>query len=200
VPTRTPTLEQEIQERGLAWNDLGGGYAELTGGLFRVFVVELAVVADHEDDDRVRWFGAGRARSLEARRFWAEQVGTKEARMTVQELEDYDAVIQRFLDQLPPEMRIAGLTVGLTPEEVVQVVHALGPEQVVHALKPEQVVHALGPEQVVHALKPEQVVHALGPEQLLPAMPEEMLRALSPDFIEKLPEPTRSAVLKRLRR
>jgi hypothetical protein len=122
-----------------------------------VIVAELVVVADQEDDDMVCSFSRGRARTAEARRFWAEQVGTKEATMAVQELEDYDQVVQRFLELLPPEKRMAGLA-------------------------------------------PEQVVHALGPEQLLPAMPDEVLRALSDEFIEKLPEPTRSAIRKRLGR
>jgi hypothetical protein len=175
VPARTPTLEQEIKERGLVWNDLGGGYAELTGGLFRLLVAEIDVVADEEDDDMVRLFGHERGHTLEARRFWAEQVGTKEAMMAVQDLEDYDEVVRRFLELLPPEKRMEGLA-------------------------PEQVVRAFAPEEVVRAFAPEEVVRALGPDQLLRAMPDEMLRALSDDFIEKLPEPTRTAVHKRLGR
>lgn len=166
VPARTPTLEQEVKARNLTWHDLGGGYAELTGGLFRLFVAEIDVVADREDDDLLRLFGHEKEHSIEARRFWAEQVGTREARMAVQELEDYDEVMQRFLESLPPEERLKGLA----------------------------------PEQVVRALGTEQVVRAIGTDQLLPLMPDEVLRALSDDFIEKLPEPTRSAVKKRLGR
>ena len=56
VPARTPTLEREIKQRGLTWNDLGGGYAELRGGLFRLFIAEIDVVADREDDDMSRLF------------------------------------------------------------------------------------------------------------------------------------------------
>jgi hypothetical protein len=193
VPARTPTLEREIKERGLVWHDLGGGYGELAGGLFRLLVAEIDVVADAEDDDMVRLFGYARGHTLEARRFWAEQVGTKEAMMAVQDLEDYDEVVRRFLELLPPEKRME----GLAPEQRVA---GLTPEQVVRAFAPEQVVRALAPEQVVRALAPEQVVRALAPDQLLRAMPDEMLRALSDDFIEKLPEPTRTAVRKRLGR
>jgi hypothetical protein len=58
----------------------------------------------------------------------------------------------------------------------------------------------LTPEPEVRAFAPEQVVRVLGWKQLLPAMPNEVLRALRPDFIEQLPEPTRTAVLKRLGR
>lgn len=58
----------------------------------------------------------------------------------------------------------------------------------------------LAPEQRVAGLAPEQVVRAVGLDQLLPAMPDEVLRALNADFIERLPEPARSAVRKRLGR
>jgi hypothetical protein len=124
------------------------------------------VVAEQEDDDLLRLFGHERERTRAAKRFWAEQVGTKEAMMAVQELEDYDEVVRRFLELLPPEKRMEGLA----------------------------------PEQRVAGLAPEQVVRALGTDELLPAMPDEVLRALSDEFIEKLPEPTRSAVRKRLGR
>lgn len=156
VPARTPTLEHEVRQRGLTWVDLGGGYAELTGGLFRLFVAEIDVVADAEDDEMVGLFGHDRGHTLEARQFWAELVGTKEAMMAVQELEEYEEVVQRFLELLPPEKRVAGLA-------------------------------------------PEQIVRAVGPDQLLPAMPDDVLRALS-EVIDKLPEPARSAVRKRLGR
>jgi hypothetical protein len=164
VPARTPTLELEIAARGLVWSDLGGGYAELTGGLFRLFVAEIDVVAEREDDDMLRLFGHEHEHTLEARRFWAEQVGTKEAMMAVQELEDYDEVVRRFLELVPPEKRVEGLA----------------------------------PEQVMRAFAPEQRVAGLGAEQLALVLPDEMLRALSPEYIEHLPEPTRSSIKKRL--
>jgi hypothetical protein len=46
----------------------------------------------------------------EARRFWAELVGTKEAKMTMQELEGYEEVERRILAEIPPKRRLAGLT------------------------------------------------------------------------------------------
>jgi hypothetical protein len=147
-------------------------------------VAEIDVVADEEDDDLLRLFGHEQDHTLEARQFWAEQVGTKEAKMAMQDLEDYYKLARKVFDQFPPEERLEGLT----------------PEQRVAGLAPEQRVAGLAPEQRVAGLAPEQVVRALGPDQLLPAMPEEMLSALSDDFIEKLPEPTRSAVRKRLGR
>jgi hypothetical protein len=122
VPARTPTLEREVAERGLAWTDLGGGYTELRGGVFRLLVVEMEAVARLWDDDLLRLFTKEEAHTQEARRFWAEQVGAKEAMMAEHELEDYDEVLRRFLKQVPPEMRTEGLdpeqrAAGLTPEQ-----------------------------------------------------------------------------------
>ena len=168
-------IEHETRERGLGWNDLGGGYTELTGGLFRLLLVEIDVVADEEQDDLLRLFSHDREHTLEAMRFWADQVGTKEARMATHDLEDYDEVFKRFAALLSPEQRLAGLTT-------------------------EERMAGLAPEQVVRALGAEQVVRALGPDQLLPAMPDEVLRALSDEFIAKLAEPTRSVIGKRLGR
>ena len=111
---------------GLIWDDLEGGYWELRGGLFRLYVVELDRVAEHEDDDRLRLFGHAKERTLEARRFWAEQVGTKEAMMALHDLEGYDEVVQRFLELIPPEQRLA----GLAPEQAVLAL----PEEVLRAL------------------------------------------------------------------
>src|SRR6266545_3749102 len=63
------------------------GYWQVTGGLFVLYVVELDVVAEHEDDDLLRLFGYHKERTVEARRFWAEQMGSEEAKMAVHELE-----------------------------------------------------------------------------------------------------------------
>ena len=95
--------------------------------------------------------------------------------MAVQDLEGYDEVVQRFLELLPPEKRLEGL-------------------------RPADVMRSYAPEQRLEGLRPEQIVRTIGPEQVLPAMPDEILRALDPAFIEKLPEPTRSAIRKRLGR
>ena len=56
--------------------------------------------------------------------------------MAVNELEGYDEVMQKMLDTLSPEQRVAGLS----------------PEQVLSAFAPEQVLSAFAPEQVLLAL------------------------------------------------
>ena len=92
--------------------------------------------------------------------------------MTAQELEEYQEIAQHFLDLMSPENRL----IGLAPEQV------------------ERALGVLAPEQRIGGLAPEQRVAGLAPEQLVAVMPEEVLRALSDEFIDQLPEPTRSTV------
>ena len=156
-------------------------------------MAEIDVVAEEEDDDVLRLFSHQREHTLEARRFWAEQVGTKEAMMTAQELEEYQEIAQHFLDLMSPENRL----IGLAPEQMERALGILAPEQRVAGLAPEQMERAFGslsPEQRVAGLAPEQRVAGLGPEQLVAVIPEEVLQVLSDELIEQLPEPTRSAV------
>lgn len=56
--------------------------------------------------------------------FWAEQVGSEEAKMAIEEMEGYDEVMQKLLEMLPPAQRLAGLLpeqrlAGLTTEEAL---------------------------------------------------------------------------------
>jgi hypothetical protein len=90
---------------------------------------------------------------VEARRFWAEQVGTKEAEMSVQELEGYDEVMLKMLEDIPPELRLAGLA-------------------------PEQRLAGLAPEQRLAGLTPEQAILAL-PDEVLRGLPQDYLATLS---------------------
>ena len=151
VPWRTPTLDGEITHRGLRSNDLGGGCAELLGESFRLFLVELAVTAKDEDDDVLRFFVNEPMRTVEARRFWAEHRPGKEARMTEQEMEEYDEVIRRYVNDLTLEQRLQGLA-------------------------------------------PEQIRSGAGLDKVILALPDEALRAFGDDYVDQLPEPTRSAV------
>lgn len=140
VPNRTPSLDADIAEMSLDWIDLGGGYWQVSGGLFQLYVAELDTIAASDDDDVLRLFSHDRTRTTEGRRFWAGLVGTKEAMMQAHDLEGYDEVVQRFLEQLSPEQRLAGLA----------------PEQVVGAFTPEQMLLAL-PDSVLRGFSDEYV-------------------------------------------
>lgn len=182
VPCRTPSLEAEAGAMGLRWTDLGAGYWELGGGLFPLYLAEIDVIALHEDDGLLRSFGHDRVFTPEARRFWAEQLGTKESKMSVQDLEGYDEVLtqaeQAFLDEIPPERRLA----GLTPEQRQAILDDIPPEQRLAGLAPEQRLAGLAPEQVVLSL------------------PDDVLRALSEDYLTALPTEIREAVRQRIGR
>lgn len=115
VPSRTPALDGDVTAMGLEWKDLRGGYWRLTGGLFAVYVVEVDVVAEQENDDLLRLFSHAQEQTPEARRFWAMQVGFEEARMSMHELEGYDEVMRKLLATLSPQQRLA----GLAPDEVL---------------------------------------------------------------------------------
>jgi hypothetical protein len=122
VPARTPSLLVDVEEQGLAWVDLGGGYWSVTGGLFALYIVELDVVGPAEGDDLLYSLGHGQVVTPEVRRFWAELLGSKEAGMSIQDMEGYDELMTKLLDSLPPEQRLAGLApkdrlAGVAPEE-----------------------------------------------------------------------------------
>jgi hypothetical protein len=88
------------------------------GGKFVLHVVEIDVVGPAEGDDLLYSLGHGQVVTTEARRFWMELLGSKEAGMSIQDMEGYDELMKRMLDavpperilsQYPPEQRLAGL-------------------------------------------------------------------------------------------
>ena len=118
IAARLPSLDADVATMGLTWEDLGGGYLRVDDGLFPLYVVELDVAGPAEDDDLLHSFGRGIFRSPEARWFWIELVGSKEAAMNMQDMEGYKELMDRMLDTLPaeqvlshyaPEQRLAGL-------------------------------------------------------------------------------------------
>jgi hypothetical protein len=108
VPGRTPTLNTDVMKMGLAWVDLGRGYWELTGGLFRLHVVEIDVVADDPEEDLLALYSHHEVRTPRATRFWGELTGA-EANMDARLLEGYEEEIKAIMNAMPPELRLAGL-------------------------------------------------------------------------------------------
>ena len=70
--------------------------------------------------------------------------------MTAEELEECEQIAQRFLDLMPIEKRL----IGLTPEQVARAIGGLTPEQLVAGLTPEQRV-AVMPEEVLRLFSDE---------------------------------------------
>jgi hypothetical protein len=173
VPGRTPTLDADVASMGLCWEDRGSGYWRASGGMFTLYVVEIDVVGPAEGDDLLYSLGHGKPTTAVARWFWAELVGSKEAAMSMQEMEGYDELMQKLLDSLPPEQRLA----GLPPEQVLA---QYAPEQRLAGLPPEQRLAGLPPEQRLAGLDRDHQALAL-PLEVLRLLPEEYLRSLSPD-------------------
>jgi hypothetical protein len=146
VAARSPGLDADVEAMGLTWEDLGSGYLRVHDGLFTLYVVELDVAGPAEGDDLLHSFGHGTLRSPEARWFWMELVGSKEAAMTMQDMEGYKELMDKMLDTLPaeqvlshyaPEQRLAGLDRDhqalALPIEVVRLL----PEAYLRSLSPE---------------------------------------------------------------
>ncbi|HEX2689773.1 MAG TPA: hypothetical protein VHN14_24310 [Kofleriaceae bacterium] len=150
VAARAPGLDADVEAMGLTWEDLGSGYLKVPGGLFTLYVVELDVAGPAEGDDLLHSFGHGTLRSPEARWFWMELVGSKEAEMNMQDMEGYKELMDKMLDTLPaeqvlshyaPEQRLA----GLSPEQrLVIAIQALPVEML--RLLPEAYLRSLSPE------------------------------------------------------
>ena len=167
VPHRTPSLDADVKAMGLKWTDLGDGYHRVRGGLFALYVIELDIVGAAEHDDLVYALGTGKIRGTAARRFFAELIGSKEAGMSVQEMEGFDEVTRELMEivsLLPPDMRLAGLD----------------PEQVLNHFDPQQRLAGLEPQQRLAGLDHDHQALAL-PLDVLRLLPDQYFRTLSPE-------------------
>jgi hypothetical protein len=191
VAARTPALEADTKALGLVWEDLGGGYWKLVGGPFALYVAEIDVVAEAEDDDLLRLFGHAEPHTVEARRWLYEQVGAKEMAMEIRDLEGYDEIIKKLIASLPPEQVLA----AFKPEQRLA---GLPPEQRLAGLLPEQRLAGLPPEQRLAGLSPEQRLAGLPPDQAVLALPDEMLLALSEEYLSTLSAATRAVIRGRI--
>jgi hypothetical protein len=183
VAARIPSLDADVKAMGLTWEDLGGGYLKVHGGLFALYVVELDVVGPAEGDDLLHSFGHGRVRSLEARWFWLELLGSDGAAMDIQDMEGYEELMEKLLDALPAE----------------QVLSHYAPEQRLAGLPPEQRLAGLPPEQRLAGLPPEQRLAGLDRDHQALALPVEVLRLLPEAYLRSLSSEVESEIRRRLR-
>lgn len=109
VPHRTPTLNDAIQDANLTWENLGEGYFRVHGGQFVLYVVELDVAGRGESDGIIYGLATGKATTLEADRFFAELIGTKEAQMAIENMEGYEEIRREIIGRFRPEDRLIGL-------------------------------------------------------------------------------------------
>jgi hypothetical protein len=155
VPGITPTLRRDVEDMGLRWADLGDGYRQLAGTVYTIYVLALEQVARAEGDDLLQCLGSGEVATRAARWFWVELMGSKEAEMSIQDMEGYDELVQKLLTTLPVEQRLAGI-----PAE--QRLAGIPAEQRLAGLDREHEVLAL-PVHLLRALS-EEYVATLPPE------------------------------------
>ncbi len=123
VAARTPSLYADALALGLRWRDLGDGYARIEGAAFALYVVEIDVAADAEDDDLLRLLGHGGPRTSEGQRWLAEQIGSEKAGVPMEQMEAFEELVAKIVAKLPPEEGLGGFcrprsaSRGLTPEE-----------------------------------------------------------------------------------
>ena len=182
VAGRSPSLDADVAAMGLTWEDLGGGYLRVRDGLFTLFVVELDVAGPAEGDDLLHSFGHGTLHSAEARWFWMELVGSKEAAMNMQDMEGYKELMDQMLDTLPAE----------------QVLSHYAPEQVLSHYAPEQVLSHYAPEQVLSHYAPEQRLAGLDRDHQALALPAEVLRLLPEEYLRSLSPEVEAEIRRRL--
>ncbi|WP_438020611.1 hypothetical protein WMF18_16705 [Sorangium sp. So ce315] len=114
VASVTRTLLRELAEMDWTLVRLGGGYGRIDGAVYATYLVVTDEVAEAEQDDFLRIFSHRPVLSAEARRWLQQWVRPEEGAMQdVKELEGYDEMLQKLLDSLPAERRLA----GLAPEE-----------------------------------------------------------------------------------
>jgi hypothetical protein len=170
VPARTSALDADAAAQGLSWVDLSGGYWQLEGGAFGMYVVEIDVVAEAENDDLLRLFGHGEKKTVEAQRWLAERIGTKELAMALHDMEGFDEVIRKLLGKLPPEAVLA----------------AYRPEAVLAAYKPEDRLAGLSPDEVLLAL-PVDVLKGLS-DAYVDSLPEPTRNAIRARIAKSRPK------------
>lgn len=163
VPSITEALRAELDWMGWTLTDLGEGYAQVFGNVYPTYVVAIDLVAKAEHDDLLGIFGHHKVASRDAR-WWLEQYlgRRKESAVSqnIQDLEGYDEMLQKLLESLSPEQRLAGLA-------------------------PEERLAGLALEERLAGLAPEQQVLALS-DEVLRALPIAFLSSLSPETREKI--------------
>ena len=174
VAERNRTLDRDLADLGLRERREREGYTHLDGLAFPTLLVDLTTVARRTSEDLIALFARDPSARAAAKDWWYDHHGTvRKSTMDPTRLEGHEELERRFVQSVPVEMRLDGLT----------------PEQRLAGLAPEQQLMGLTPEQRLAGLAPEQRLAGLAPEQWLAGVSEaEQLLALSPHLLQQLPD------------
>ena len=122
VASVTPTLLEDIARMDWTLTPLGGGYHRIDGPVYATYLVVIDEVTEAEDDDVLAIFSHRRELSPAAQRWMVQWIEQERGMQRLEDMEGYEEMMRKFLDSLPVELRLAGLTpserlVGLAPEE-----------------------------------------------------------------------------------
>jgi hypothetical protein len=137
LPTRTPTLVDELARMGWTAAALGNGYDRIEGAGYSLYLAIMAEITEAEKDGLLGLFSGRKWTLTQIRWWWQHRTGSIEG-TNMQDMPGTDEIIQEMLDSLPPEQRLA----GLAPEQRLA---GLAPEQQVLALS-DVVLRGLSPE------------------------------------------------------
>lgn len=178
VPRINEALRRELAAARLSLTCSEDGAHEVTGLPFCLVVVELRVLAAHEDDDLLRWFADPTTPTLATRRWVRQHFHARSEDMSTEitpDLEGYEQIVAEIVDGLTLEERLT----GLAPEELVQ---------------------HLSLKQRLAGLAPQDRLADLSPEESLLALPDVTLRSLPESYVDSLAPAVRDAIRRRLAR
>jgi hypothetical protein len=113
-----------------------------------------------------------------------ELVGSKEAGMSMEDMEGYDEMMAKLLAKLPAELRLAGLPAELR----------------LAGLPADQVLSHYGPEEVLSHYTPEERLADLDRDHQALALPIEVLRLLPEQYLGSLSAEVQAEIRRRLQR
>jgi hypothetical protein len=172
LPTRTPTLVNELDRMGWTATPLGNGYDQIEGAGYRMYVAIMAEITEAEKDGLLGLFSGRKWTPRQITWWWQNRTEAMEG-TNMADMPGTDEIIQQMLDSLPPEQRLAGLA-------------------------PEQRLAGLAPEQRLAGLAPEQRLAGLAPEQQVLALSDEVLRGLPSEYLSTLPAEIQESIRSRL--
>ncbi len=181
LPTRTPTLVDDLARMQWTAVALGNGYDRIEGAGYALYVVIMTEVTEAEKDGLLGLFSGRKWTRKQITWWWRHRTGSM-GDMNMQDMPGTDEIIQEMLDSLPPEQRLAGLA----------------PEQRLAGLAPKVRVAGLAPKDRVDGLAPEERLADLAPEQQVLALSDVVLRGLPKEYLSTLPADIQEAIRRRL--
>jgi hypothetical protein len=158
VPSITPTLTQEIARMGWTLTALGGGYGQIDGAVYSLYVVATDEVSQADHDEFLELFTRRKPRAGEAARWLTEWLKeTAMAQTDIKQMEGYDDL---YLKSIPVEKRLEWLD----------------PEDLLVVLPPERRLAGLDRDQQALAL----------PVEILRGLTEAYILSLAPETQEKI--------------